>query len=35
MSDTRTFNLREFLVPPVLLPIFFALVIAGAAIIHW
>jgi hypothetical protein len=31
MSDTRKFNVREWLVPPVLLPIFFVLLIAAAA----
>ena len=33
MSDTHKFDLREWLVPPVLLPIFFALLIAAAVII--
>ena len=36
MSDnTHKFDLREWLVPPVLLPIFFALLIAAAVIIQW
>jgi len=35
MSDTLKFNLRDWLIPPVLLPIFFALLIAAAAILQW
>jgi hypothetical protein len=35
MPDTPKLNIREWLVPPVLLPIFFALLIAGAVIIQW
>jgi len=35
MSDTLKFDLRDWLVPPVLLPIFFALLIAAAVIIQW
>jgi hypothetical protein len=35
MSNAHKFNLRGWLVPPVLLPIFFALLIAAAAIIQW
>ena len=35
MSDTHKFNLREWLVPPVLLPVFFALLIVAAVIIRW
>ncbi len=35
MSGSHSFNFREWLVPPVLLPLFFALVIAAAVIIHW
>jgi hypothetical protein len=35
MSDTLKFDLRDWLVPPVLLPIVFALLIAGAVIIQW
>jgi hypothetical protein len=34
MSDTGKFDLREWLVPPVLMPIFFVLLIAAAAIIQ-
>jgi len=35
MSDTLKFDLRDWLVPPVLLPIFFALLIAAAVIVQW
>ena len=35
MSDMSKFSVREWLVPPVLLPIFFALLIAAAVIIQW
>jgi hypothetical protein len=35
MSGIHKFNIREWLVPPVLLPIFFALLIAAAVIIQW
>ena len=34
MSDIRKFDVREWLVPPVLLPIFFVLVIAAVAILQ-
>jgi len=34
MPYTRKFDLREWLVPPVLMPIFFALLIAAAVIIQ-
>lgn len=34
MPDTRKFDLREWLVSPVLMPIFFALLIAAAVIIQ-
>ena len=34
MSNTRKFDLREWLVPPVLLPIMLVLLIAAAAIIQ-
>jgi hypothetical protein len=33
MSDIRKFDVRGWLVPPVLLPIFFVLVIAAVAIL--
>jgi len=35
MSDIFKFDLRDWLVPPVLLPIFFALLIAAAVLIQW
>jgi len=35
MSDMSKFSVREWLVPPVLLPIFFALLIAAAMLIQW
>jgi hypothetical protein len=35
MSDINKFSVREWLVPPVLLPIFFALLIAAAILIQW
>jgi hypothetical protein len=34
MPDTRKFDVREWLVPPVLVPIFFALLIAVTAVLH-
>jgi hypothetical protein len=34
MPDTPNFNLREWLVPPVLLPIFFGLLIATAVVLQ-
>jgi hypothetical protein len=34
MSGSRKFNLQEWLVPPVLLPVFFVLLIAAAVIIQ-
>ncbi|SHH59774.1 hypothetical protein SAMN05444169_8268 [Bradyrhizobium erythrophlei] len=34
MSDVSKFDLREWLIPPVLMPIFFVLLIAAAAIIQ-
>jgi hypothetical protein len=34
MSDTRKFDVREWLVPPILLPIFFVLLIAVAAVLQ-
>jgi hypothetical protein len=34
MSDIRKFDVREWLVPPVLLPILFVLVIAAVAILQ-
>ncbi|MEY9230655.1 hypothetical protein ABIF68_009977 [Bradyrhizobium japonicum] len=35
MSNTDRFNVREWLVPPVLLPIFFGLLIVAAMVIQW
>jgi hypothetical protein len=35
MSNFNNFSIREWLVPPVLLPIFFVLVIAAAIFIQW
>jgi hypothetical protein len=35
MSDIHKIDLREWLVPPVLLPIFFALLIAATVIVQW
>lgn len=35
MSDINKFSVREWLVPPVLLPIFFTLLIAAAILIQW
>jgi hypothetical protein len=34
MSDTRKFDVREWLVPPVLMPIFFVLLIAAAVVLQ-
>jgi hypothetical protein len=34
MSDTRKFDIREWLVPPLVVPIFLALLIAAAAIMQ-
>jgi len=35
MPDPHKFDLREWLVPPVVLPIFFGLLIAAAVVIQW
>jgi len=35
VSEYLKFNLRDWLVPPVLLPIFFALLITYAAMAQW
>ena len=35
MPDTPKFDIREWLVPPVLLPILFALLIAAAVVLQW
>jgi hypothetical protein len=34
MPDTPNFNFREWLVPPVLMPIFFGLLIAAAVVLQ-
>ena len=35
MSKLPTFNIREWLVPPVLMPIFLVLLVAAAMVIQW
>jgi hypothetical protein len=35
MSDTPKFKLREWLVPPVLLPVLIVLLVAASATMHW
>jgi hypothetical protein len=35
MPDTPKFDIREWLVPPVLMPIFFALLIAAVVVLQW
>ena len=35
MSGSVKFDIREWLVPPVLLPIFFVLLIAASMLIQW
>lgn len=35
MPDIQKFDLREWLVPPILLPLICGLVIAGAIIMQW
>ena len=35
MSNINKFSIREWLMPPVLLPIFFVLLIAAAMLIQW
>jgi hypothetical protein len=35
MSNINKFGMREWLVPPVLLPIFFVLLVAAAMLIQW
>jgi hypothetical protein len=35
MSDTFKFDFREWLVPPLLVPLFFGLLIAAAVVIRW
>jgi hypothetical protein len=35
MSNINKFSIREWLVPPVLLPIVFVLLVAAAMLIQW
>ena len=35
MSGTKKFDLREWLVPPILVPLVFGLMVAGAVVIRW
>ena len=35
MADTQKFALREWLVPPILVPLFLGLLIAGAVVVRW
>jgi hypothetical protein len=35
MPDIQKFDLREWLVPPILLPLLFGLVVAAAVIVQW
>jgi hypothetical protein len=35
MSTIQKFKLHEWLVPPIMVPVFFGLMIAGAVIIQW
>ncbi len=35
MHDTPKFDLRDWLVPPVLLPIFVVMAVAMVAALHW
>ena len=35
MSEIQKFDLREWLVPPIMVPLFFCLIIAGIIIIQW
>ncbi len=35
MLDSPGYSLREWLVPPVLLPVFFLLLVAAAMFIQW
>ena len=35
MSNINKFSIREWLVPPILLPIFFVLLVAAAMLIQW
>jgi hypothetical protein len=35
MPNIAKFDIREWLVPPVLLPIFFGLLLAAAVVVQW
>jgi hypothetical protein len=35
MSNISKFSIREWLVPPVVLPVFFVLLVAAAMLIQW
>jgi hypothetical protein len=35
MSGIQRFDLREWLVPPILVPLFLGLILAGAVIVRW
>jgi hypothetical protein len=35
MSDTRGFDYREWLVPPLLVPLFFGLLIVALVVVRW
>lgn len=35
MPNIEKFDLREWLVPPIVLPLLFGLIVAGAVIIQW
>jgi hypothetical protein len=35
MSNIDKFDIREWLVPPIVLPVFFALLVAAAMLIQW
>jgi hypothetical protein len=35
MSDAHGFNFRQWLVPPVLVPLFFGLLIAITVVLRW
>jgi len=35
MSGIQKFDLREWLVPPILVPLFLGLIVVGAVIVRW
>jgi hypothetical protein len=35
MPDIQKFDLREWLVPPILLPLLLGLVVAGTVVVQW